>query len=139
MIRRATAADAPACARIVRHWLDASDWMQAGPTEPELERMMRDGFPLREAYVAEQDAILGYLSLDPDSDHIRGLYVARPGQGTGKALIDRAKLGRDSLSLNTHMPNQAAHRFYEREGFVTVQRDIPGDDGVPEQRMEWAR
>lgn len=140
ILRRAKATDAPACARIVRRWLAASDWMPAGPSLDELEAMMRDGFPQREAYVAERDgAILGYLSLDPDSDHIRGLYVAEPGQGTGRALVDRAKEGRDRLSLNTHMPNAAAHRFYEREGFGTVETDIPGSDGVPEQRMEWRR
>lgn len=140
ILRRATAADAPACAAIVRCWLDRADWMPAGPSRAELEAMMRDAFPAREAYVAEEDgAVLGYLSLDPNSDHVRGLYVAQPGHGTGKALIDRAKQGRDALSLNTHMPNRAAHRFYEREGFVAVERDMPGTDGVPEQRMEWRR
>ncbi|TFL16923.1 GNAT family N-acetyltransferase [Jannaschia formosa] len=139
ILRRATAEDAPACAAIVRRWLDACDWMPAGPSEAELTEIMRDGFPKREAYIAEDGEILGYLSLDPGSDHIRGLYVARPGEGVGKALVDRAKQGRDRLTLNTHMPNAAAHRFYEREGFVTLERDISGADGVAEQRMEWRR
>lgn len=136
-IRRATADDAPACARIVRHWLDVSGWMPEGPSEAALTQMMRDAFPQREAYVAQNDAPLGYLSLDADSDHIRGLYVATPGRGIGKALIDRAKQGRSFLSLNSHMPNEAAHRFYTREGFVVTARDLAGADGVPELRMEW--
>jgi putative acetyltransferase len=140
ILRRAVAADAPACAAIVRRWLDASDWMPGGPTEAELETVMREGFPVREAHVAARDGeILGYLSLDPGGDHVRGLYVATPGHGVGKALLDRAKEGRDRLTLNTHMPNLAAHRFYAREGFVTVARDRPGSDGVAEQRMEWRR
>jgi putative acetyltransferase len=140
ILRRATAADAPACAAIVRRWLDVSDWMPDGPSEANLTQIMREGFPRREAYVAERDEeILGYLSLDTGVDHVRGLYVAAPGEGVGKALLDRAKEGRKLLTLNTHMPNLAAHRFYEREGFVTVERDMPGSDGVAEQRMEWRR
>ncbi|PWJ21266.1 GNAT family N-acetyltransferase [Jannaschia seohaensis] len=140
IVRRATAEDAPACAAIVRRWLDTSDWMPDGPSEADLTRSMRAAFPLREAYVAEDGAmILGYLSLDPDSDHIRGLYVGTPGRGTGRALVERAKEGRDRLTLNSHMPNTRAHRFYAREGFVTVETDLPGSDGVAEHKMEWRR
>jgi putative acetyltransferase len=140
ILRRAAAEDAPACAAIVRRWLDAAAWMPTGPSAAELERTMRAAFPAREAFVAERDGdVLGYLSLAPGGDHVRGLYVAAPGHGVGKALLDRAKEGRDRLTLNTHMPNLAAHRFYAREGFVTVARDLPGSDGVAEQRMEWRR
>ncbi|GIT90716.1 hypothetical protein JANAI62_11710 [Jannaschia pagri] len=139
-IRRAIADDAPACAAIVRQWLDASDWMPAGPTLETLETILRQGLPQREAYVAEmENDFLGYLSLDAATAHIHGLYTGRPGLGTGKALMDRAKQGRDQLSLNTHAPNVAAHRFYAREGFTVTQRDIAGDDGIPEMRMEWHR
>jgi len=138
-LRRATAANAPACAAIMRHWLDASNRMPGGLSLSELEATMRDGFPRREAYLAEDEEILSYLSLDPHSDHIRGLYVARPGSGVGRAPTDRVKKGRVRLSLDTHMPNDATHRFYEREGFVAVERDIPGSEGVAEQRMEWWR
>ncbi|MGB3555666.1 MAG: GNAT family N-acetyltransferase [Jannaschia sp.] len=137
-IRRATAQDAPACAAIVATWLAETVWMPDGPSRKDLERMMREGFPVREAWVAG-DPVAGYLSFDPDSAHIRGFYVARPGHGTGKVLMDHVKTGRDRLSLNSHMPNHAAHRFYAREGFRIVEEDIPGPDGVPELRMEWSR
>ncbi|MEM7644993.1 MAG: GNAT family N-acetyltransferase [Pseudomonadota bacterium] len=137
-IRRATAADAPACAAIVADWIAATDWMPDGPTCARLEKIMREGFPIREAWVAERDgAILGYLSLKAEDDHIFGLYTAHPGQGVGRALVDRAKQGRTYLKLRSHTPNGAAHRFYEREGFVTIARDLPGDDGVSEILMEW--
>jgi putative acetyltransferase len=140
ILRRASAADAPACAAIVRRWLDATDWMPRGPSAEELEATMREGFPVREAYVAEADGtILGYLSLDQSSDHIRGLYVGEPGKCVGRALLERAKVGRERMTLDTHMPNDAAHRFYAREGFVVLERDIAGSDGVPVQRMEWRR
>ena len=56
----------------------------------------------------------------------------------GKRLVDHVKTGRDRVQLWTHEPNAAAHRFYHREGFKTVERRAEGrGDGVPELRMEW--
>ena len=135
-IRRATPADAPVCAAIVARWLAGLDWMPDPPSEDALVAALREGIPLREVWVAGEP-VAGYLSLDADAGHVRGFYVARPGEGVGRAMLDHVKAGRDRLTLNTHMPNRAAHRVYEREGFRTVARDLPGADGVPEQRMEW--
>ena len=135
-IRRATAADAPACAAIVERWLASLDWMPDPPSREALEAAMREGFPARKAWVAGEP-VAGYLSLDAEASHIRGFYVARPGEGVGRALLGHVKAGRDRLTLNSHALNQAAHRFYEREGFRIVARDLPGGDGVPEIRMEW--
>lgn len=135
-IRRATAADAPACAAIVERWLATLDWMPDKPSREALEAAMREGFPVREAWVAGEP-VAGYLSLAAEEGHIRGFYVARPGGGTGRALLDHVKAGRRRLTLNSHAPNRAAHRFYEREGFRVVERNLPGADGVPEIRMEW--
>ncbi|CTQ48768.1 GNAT family N-acetyltransferase [Jannaschia donghaensis] len=140
MIRRATADDAPACARIVDDWFAATEWMPKGPGRARLERIMRDGFPVRDAWVADDaGTTLGYLSMKAEGDHIFGLYAATPGAGIGKRLLTHVKQGRDRLTLNSHMPNTAAHRFYEREGFRIIDRDVPGDDGVPELVMEWRR
>ena len=135
-VRPMTPADIPACIAIVRAWVAATPWMPDPPSEAELEAAFADALATREVWVAG-DPVAGYLSLDPDAAHIRGLYAGRPGSGVGKALVDRAKEGRSVLTLNTHMPNAAAHRFYEREGFVAVDRDLPGDAGPPEMRMEW--
>jgi len=139
-IRPATADDAPACAAIVTDWIEATDWMLDGPSRDDLEAMMRVGFPAREAWVAEIDGeVAGYLSMRPDEAHIVGLYVASPGNGTGKALIDHVKKDRDRLQLRSHSPNRAAHRFYAREGFEIIERDLDGTDGLPEFLLEWRR
>ena len=140
-LRPATSADAPACAEIVCEWLSHSPWMPSGPSRAELEGMMREGFPKREVWIAEGDdeTVLGYLSFAPGDERIMGLYVAQPGDGTGKALLDKAKEGRDRLTLRTHAPNGDAHRFYEREGFAFTERDVEGSDGVKEHVMEWRR
>ncbi|MEO0664909.1 MAG: GNAT family N-acetyltransferase [Pseudomonadota bacterium] len=136
--RRATQADASACAAIVRGWLDGLDWM--GAEQPSLETLtglIEEGIPKRAFWVIG-DPVSGYLSLNQGESLIAGLYTAQPGSGAGKALLDAAKEGRTYLQLWTHEPNTPAHRFYHREGFVTVERKAEGrGDGVPELRMEW--
>ena len=138
-VRRAMPADAAACAVIVFDWLQATAWMSDGPDLAELTGMLTKGIPLREVWVIG-DPVAGYLSLDPETAQIHGFYVAQPGQGLGKALLDRVRQGRDYLQLWTHWPNLGAHRFYHREGFVTVEQMSEGrGDGVAELRMEWRR
>ena len=136
ILRPVTQEDVPACAAIVRRWLDSIDWMPASPSEAELRGYLAEGFPNREVWVYGTPAE-GYLSLDPERCHISGFYVAEPGRGRGRALLDRAKSGRTRLSLNSHEANEQAHRFYAREGFVEVARGLEGNDGIPEIRMEW--
>ncbi len=138
--RLAVVADAGACAAIVRHWLDATHWMPGGgPSLQELTVAIAEGIPKREFWVIG-DPVAGYLSFEVEVSHIHGLYTAQPGLGLGKLLVDRVKEGRDFVQLWTHEPNTAAHRFYHREGFVTVERKAEGrDEGVPELRMEWRR
>ena len=103
-----------------------------------LEDALTKGLPTREAYVIG-DPVQGYLSMEAELAHIHGFYVAKRGQGLGKALMDRAKTGRGYLRLNTHAANTRAHRFYAREGFVTTGAPCRGDDGIDEIRMEWHR
>lgn len=137
-VRRATADDAPACAAILSAWLRQTPWIEGGPSEKELTDILRTGFPLREAYVIK-DPVRGYLSLEPETSHIWGFYVADTGKGLGRALMDQAKTGRDYLRLNTHLANTDAHRFYKREGFVQTGTPWKGDDGIDEITMEWHR
>lgn len=138
VIRRAVADDAPACAAVINAWIDGTDWMPRMVSAADIEAALRDGLPRREAYVVG-DPVEGYLSMDPEEAHIWGLYVARRGAGLGKALMDRAKAGRDHLRLNSHAANGAAHRFYAREGFVQTTAPWRGGDGIDEIRMEWRR
>ena len=136
ILRRATADDAAACARIVDDWFAATDWIGAGPGYERLEAMMRDGFPIREAWIAGEP-VAGYLSMTLGGNRIFGLYAAAPGHGVGHALLNHVKQGRDRLHLRSHAPNYAAHRFYDREGFTVTRRNLAGNDGVPEIEMEW--
>lgn len=103
-----------------------------------IEGLLTEFMPKREIWLIGEPAE-GYLSLNAETAQIGALYLDRPGLGFGKALLDRAKVGRDYLQLWTHEPNVAAHRFYAREGFKVVERNGEGGDGLPELRMEWRR
>jgi len=136
-VRRATEADAPACARIVDAWIEATEWMARDIDYDGLVKVLTDGMVTREIFVAG-DPVVGYLAFQPEKAHITGFYCARQGHGIGKALLDHLKEGRDYLRLNTHVPNVAAQRFYRREGFMPV-TEMDGDrpEAPRELRMEW--
>ncbi|MEL6574006.1 MAG: GNAT family N-acetyltransferase [Pseudomonadota bacterium] len=138
VMRRANPNDAPACAAIVNDWIDAKDWLPRQHSPQAIEEMIRAGIPMREFWVVG-DPIQGYLSFNTEVNQIMGLYTALPGNGVGKALMERVKEGRDWLQLWSHAANAKAHAFYRREGFVEVGNKESGVDGIPEIRMEWHR
>ncbi len=137
-IRMAEAADVPRVSEIVNAWIDRTEWMPRVVSAGKIEGFIAEALPMRDIFLIG-DPVEGYLSMDPETGMIGALYLDRPGQGFGKALMDRAKSGRDYLQLWTHEPNEAAHRFYFREGFEVVERNPEGDDGLPELRLEWHR
>lgn len=137
-IRRAGPEDAAACARIVRGWVVGTEWMPELHSVEDLTAMIVEALPGREIWLAG-DPPEGYISVNPETGHVGALYTSRQGAGLGRALLDRAKEGRDRLRLFTHEPNTAAQRFYRREGFEEVGRNPEGVDGLPEIIMEWRR
>ena len=138
-VRQPTQADVPAIAGIINSWIDATPWMKRDVSESELQSMIAKGMPHREMWVLG-DPVQAYLSCEAEINHIWGFYCATPGQGHGKTLLDRVKQDRDFLSLNTHVPNKAAQKFYKREGFVPVKEFDPDPpSNIRELRMEWTR
>ncbi len=138
-VRRAVDTDIGACAAVLNGWIDATPWFPRVHSAEEVEGFLRDAFPAREVWVIG-NPVEGYLSVDPEAGKIGALYCARSGAGLGKALMDKAKEGRDRLFLHTHVANEAAQRFYRREGFVgagAVDPEPPHE--LPELRMEWVR
>lgn len=126
-------------AAVINGWIDATVWMTRDQPPETIERFIREAYDAREIWVVGQP-VVGYLSLDPVSLRIGGLYCSMTGQGIGKALLDQAKAGRDFIWLHTHVPNKGAQRFYRREGFVPTEVIAPQSaEAVPELRMEWHR
>lgn len=137
-IRPATRADIPAMARIVATWERETDWNPAFASQEVIERALDEAFDTREIWVMGEPAE-AYISYDPSREHIGGFYVAPKGQGYGKRLMDKVKEGRNHLTLNTHLPNEGAQRFYRREGFTPVAEQAATLEGMPDElKMEWA-
>ena len=96
----------------------------------------------REVWVAETDDgdVVALMLLE--GDWIEQLYVdpAWTGHGIGTRLVEVAKGRRpEGLQLWTFQSNHAAHRFYERHGFVAVERtDGPNNqERSPDVRYVW--
>jgi hypothetical protein len=137
--RRPFVQDAPAMAAIVNAWIDTTPWMERDVAPEDIEAMIAKGVEIRDMWVIG-DPVVAYISCEAEISHIWGFYCATPGQGHGKCLLDKVKEGRDFLSLNTHVPNSAAQKFYKREGFVPIREFDPDNASQPrELRMEWHR
>ena len=138
-IRRAVAAECTGIAQILNTWIDRTPWMVRLYSAAQIERMIQKSFPRRVIWVVGEP-VSAYLSFDPPTARVVALYCACPGQGVGKALLDRAREGCDHLWLTTYAPNLAAQRFYRREGFAQTQRLHPQPSEVlAEIRMDWWR
>ncbi len=82
-------------------------------------------------YIAFTDGEVSKLYLDPSVQ----------GQGLGKTLLDIPKAKNNSLSLWTYQANENARRFYEKQGFVAVEKTDgeTNEENQPDVRFEWHR
>ena len=109
--------------------LSVSEW---------LERRLSSGDEIWLAII--EDEIVGLLMLEPG--WIDQLYV-RPdltGQGIGKQLLELAKARMPlGLQLWTFQSNHRAQKFYERHGFIEVERTDgqSNQEQCPDIRYQW--
>jgi GNAT superfamily N-acetyltransferase len=144
LLRRAEARDAAAAATVFTEArLSAGASIPPSVHTAEEDRgFVRDVLIAeRETWVAEVDgAIAAVMTLD--GGWLDQLYVggAHTGRGVGSALVDLAKTHRPAgMQLWVFESNVPARRFYERHGFVAVERtDGEGnEERAPDVRMEW--
>ncbi|MEG1452743.1 GNAT family N-acetyltransferase [Brevundimonas sp.] len=87
------------------------------------------------------DRPVGFASLL--DDHIAALFVDPDyqGKGIGKALLRHIETGRDALSLEVYLANEAAIGFYRAMGFKVVSQRETDDQGLPHPnaKMLWNR
>ncbi|MEO9823749.1 MAG: GNAT family N-acetyltransferase [Paracoccaceae bacterium] len=139
-IRSAVPKDALVCATILNDWIDTCDWMPRVHSRDDV-RAFYEGFVFvkRDVFVAD-DPVAGFLAIDADDNFVTALYVARPGQGTGKTLLDFAKRGRKALKLWTFQANKGARQFYLREGLEEAWRtDGDNEEKLPDVLLQWER
>jgi putative acetyltransferase len=55
----------------------------------------------------------------------------RHGHGIGRRLLEHATELKGPLTLEVYVANPAALRFYERCGFVAIERRAVDDEGRP--------
>jgi GNAT superfamily N-acetyltransferase len=104
------------------------------------------GGPDRTVWVAadagDPDRIVGMLITE--ADWVEQLYVdpSHTGRGIGTRLLDHAKaLSPGRLQLWTFASNVGAQRFYQRHGFVEVERTdgAENEERAPDIRYTWTR
>lgn len=96
--------------------------------------------PQAELFVwREKGKILGFLGLM--GDYIAGFFVDgnHRSQRIGKNLLDDVKRNRKVLSLHVYEKNEAALRFYKREGFLVCEGQVDEETGEKEYLMKWTR
>ncbi len=137
-IRPGAPGDAPACAAILNAWIDDRDWMPRVHTPEEVEAFYADFVFVERSVWVTGDPVEGFMAMDDAGGMVTALFVAVPGRGMGKRLLDHAKAGRGALELWTFVANGGARRFYAREGFREVRR-TPGDneEGLPDVLLRW--
>ena len=92
---------------------------------PGLRSLFEDSRPLdtegRRRLVAEQSGrVAGFADFDPESGHIRYLFVdpARQGAGIGAALVDAVQeICGGNISVNCFAINDVSLAWYLRRGF----------------------
>ncbi|WP_285440352.1 GNAT family N-acetyltransferase [Streptomyces sp. Caat 7-52] len=146
LLRRAVPADARDVADVwLRSFATALPTVGRAHSDDEVRAYFRDVVvPLQETWVAEAtDAgreVVGMMVLD--DDELAQLYLAPDwrGRGLGDRFVALAKeRSPQGLTLWTFQVNTAAHRFYERHGFVAAEyTDGSGnEEREPDVRYVW--
>ena len=147
-VRRAMAADSDAVADVwLRSFAHALPAVRRAHSDDDVRSWIRDVVvPGRETWVATVDgAVTAMMVLGAVTDYvgeIDQLYVDPPSQGCGlgSRLVDVAKQRYPAgLELWTFQVNVTAQRFYERHGFVAIDRtDGSGnEEREPDVRYRW--
>ena len=141
-IRSARSQDMSTCADIFNEWVDETEWMPRVHSHADVKRYyQKDVLENRKVFVVASGArVVGMMALAQDKT-VTALYVARNfrGQGVGRLLLDRAKMEFDTgVQVWTFQANEAARRFYAREGFEEINRtDGDNEEGLPDVLLEW--
>ncbi len=139
MIREYRQADV---GRIVEIWLsasiDAHNFIEAVFWESKVNDMRDVYIPASETFILESEgSVAGFYSLH--GDKLAALFVAPKLQGKrmGTALLADAKKRRTSLQLTVYKENVPSVKFYEKEGFISIDEQVDEHTGHLELIMEY--
>lgn len=141
MIEMARPSDAAGMAQVLGGWNAATAWMPKLHTPDEELWFCGHLIDTCEVFVVRAPEVEGFLARQ--GDEVPALYLAPAlrRKGEGKALLDRAKQGRDRLELWTFQANTRAMAFYLREGFAEDHRTTGAGNAekLPDIRLFWTR
>jgi ribosomal protein S18 acetylase RimI-like enzyme len=111
------------------------------PIEGQLKYFLDVVVPQNTVRVAKDGAfIVGFLASTPETVSQLYVHVAYMGRGIGTHLLDHAKTESvGSLWLYTFARNTNARRFYERHGFVEVERESANMYKLEAIKCRWLR
>ena len=143
VLRPARPGDAAAIAGVWLRSFDAAlPTVRRAHSDDEVRGWIREILlPGHEVWVAEADgAVVGMLALS--QGWVDQLYLDPDwrGRGVGERLVELARQRQPSgLQLWTFQVNEAAQRFYERQGFVAVEwtEGAANEEGEPDVRYVW--
>ncbi len=137
--------DSDLLANLVRIWREAranrlqflTDLHSAEEDAAYLSRVV---LPKNQVWIAEVDeAVVGYIAFE--NRWVNQLHVAPPfqGRGLGSQLLAIAKRCNRTLQLWGFEVNLPAIRFYEHQGFRTIERTAGASNEAkrPDRRMQW--
>lgn len=141
-LRAAQALDAGAVGRILSGFIDETDWMPRIHTRAQdvahAAALITRGWV---TVAVREGRVVGFAA--NDGFDLDALYVAvdAQGLGVGTALIDALKNRRERLELWTFQANVRAQAFYQKHGFVEVDRSdgARNDEGLPDMRYVWQK
>ena len=129
---------------VVKLWYEASviahDFITPKYWEDKKGDMEHIYIPNSETYVYEEEKrVLGFVSLV--DNYIAAIFVApgEQGRGIGKEMMQFVKQKRSTLELGVYAKNTNSIAFYEKQGFVVVERDIDVATGEEEVVMKYKK
>ena len=87
-------------------------------------------------YILEEK-VVGFIGIN--NKYIEGIFVdsSNHRKDIGKALLNKVKENRDSLTLNVYQKNTGAISFYKNNGFVIISENKDKDTNEIEYTMSW--
>ena len=143
ILRRYTAADEDAAIELWRRtWQHHYPHLNFTARVPWWrERWRSELVPHARIVLAEAGgAIIGFVTVDPQTYYLDQIVVAPEqwGSGAALALLEEAKLlSPHGLDLLVNKDNARAIRFYEKHGFAYAGEDKNPVSGVPVSKMAW--
>lgn len=99
---------------------------------------VKEILPNAKIYVYEiNNKIVGFVGIE--EQYIEGIFVDSKHQndGVGKELINQVKKENLNLKLSVYEKNTNAIKFYKKQGFEIIEKNIDSDTNEYEYTMVW--